>query len=73
MEDNHKGSIFSDFAVKFTFCLIIRSIAVAVAVAVEVQEVRETEVLPKPKPQNELFEIRGTDMVALPRGKRRRA
>jgi hypothetical protein len=42
-----------------------------VTVAVEVQEVRETEV--QPKPQNELFEIRGTDMVTLPRGKRRRA
>ena len=32
---------------------------------------RETEA--EPKPQNELFEIRGTDMVTLPRGKRRRA
>ena len=30
---------------------------------------RETEA--EPKPQNELFEIRGTDMVTLPRGKRR--
>ena len=32
---------------------------------------RKTEA--EPKPQNELFEIRGTDMVTLPRGKRRRA
>ena len=32
---------------------------------------RETEA--EPKPQNELFEIRGADMVTLPRGKRRRA
>mgnify|MGYP007000128202 CR=1 len=42
-------------------------VAVAVEVEVQVQEVRESETEAEPKPQNELFEIRGTDMVTLPR------